>query len=94
MVDEQGTVHTVQAYGMSEIMDTVEYVEVKGVSHLFPEVRYEDIKRPIGMVDMLISLNYAYLHPTNLRTDGNLRLMSSQFGTGYCVDSSHESVAG
>ena len=46
------------------------------------------------MVDMLIGLNYANLHPTNLRTDGNLRLMSSQFGTGYCIDGSHESVAG
>ena len=81
MVDNDGVVHTVKAYGMEEITDTVEYIEVKGVSHLFPEVRYQDIKRPIGIVDMLIGLNYAYLHPTNLRSDGNLRLMSSKFGT-------------
>ena len=67
---------------------------MKDVSHLFPEVKYEDIQRPIGMVDMLIGWNYAYLHPTNLRTDGNLRLMSSKFGTGYCVDGSHKDVAG
>ena len=90
MVDNDGVVHTVKAYGMEEITDTVEYVEVKGVSHLFPEVRYQDIKRPIGMVDMLIGLNYAYLHPTNLRADGNLRLMSSKFGTGFCIDGSHD----
>ena len=30
MVDKEGTVHTVQDFGMSEITDTVEYAEVKG----------------------------------------------------------------
>ena len=67
MVYNDGTVHTVKAYGMEEITDTVEYVEVKGVSHLFPEVRYQDIKRPIGMVDMLIDLNYASASTDHMR---------------------------
>ena len=56
----------------------------------------EQIKRPQGQVDMLIGLHAAALFPTveNSEQDavGNLRLLSTKFGTGWVVDGQHPEV--
>ena len=65
---------------------------------MFPELGndYRKIQRPVGKGDLLIGTNDVRLHPylanPNEHLKGNLRLMTSMFGTGVLIDGSHPDV--
>ena len=65
---------------------------------VFPELGndYRRIQRPVGKVDLLIGTNNVRLHPyladPTRHLKGNLRLMTSMFGSGVIVDGSHPDI--
>ena len=85
-------------YSMDSITADLEKVDMGPVVDLFDDkVVEEQIKRPQGQVDMLIGLHVSSLFPIveNPKKDvvGDLRLLSTKFGTGWLVDGQHPVVA-
>ena len=98
LIDIKGTEHELLMYSMDSITANVEKVDMGLAMKLFNDkVVEEQIRRPEGQVDMLIGLHAAALFPTvkNPEQDviGNLRLLSTRFGTGWLVDGQHPEVA-
>ena len=61
---------------------------------LFPDVDPGDLERPAGPVNLLLGLIYSSLHPVlQPGCTGDLRLLSSRFGTGLLIDGWHDAVA-
>ena len=99
LVDRCGDVHRVLAYQISSITAPLGKVEVEAAMRLFPHLKnLADVTRPEGEIDVLIGIQYAGLFPRLGRSDrdvqGNLRLMSSMFGTGFLLDGQHPEIKG
>ena len=81
-------------YSMDSITGNVVKVDMGPAANLFSNK--EQIRRPEGQVDMLIGLHAAALFPTmnNPKHNivGNLRLLSTKFGTGLLVDGQHPGI--
>ena len=98
IVDRWGEEHTILAYSMGDITKPIEEVDLRLALQIFPELGgdYNKIKRPRGKVDLLIGTNDVRLHPyladPRKHLQGNLRLMTSMFGSGLLVDGSHPSI--
>jgi hypothetical protein len=48
--------------------------------------------RPSGEVDILIGENVCGLHPSDWVVNGNLKIKSSKFGSGYVMTGAHSSI--
>ena len=99
LIDRCGEVHTVLAYQISSITAPLGKVEVEAAQRLFPHLKnVSDVVRPEGEIDVLIGIQYAGLFPWVDKRDrdveGNLRLMSSKFGTGRLLDGQHPAIKG
>ena len=94
LVDRQGNVHKIVAYSISVITSSVEAVKVDGLVHHFSKIGVpeQSLARPHGEVDLLVGLQHAALHPRCISVVGELRLLSSQFGTGYLLDGHHPTI--
>ena len=98
LVDKWGDEHKVLAYSMKTITSPIEEVNLQPALREFPELgdEYWKIKRPTGNVGLLIGTNDVRLHPhlanPSKHLKGNLRLMTSMFGTGFLIDGSHPDV--
>ena len=87
MVDREGNEHQVTLYGVQEITQKIDYVSVSSLASLFPDLKNPDnILWPSGDVHLLIGLDHAAIHPRVIHTNGNLRLLSSCFGSGSLLD--------
>ena len=79
-------------------MSPTEDADLRPALREFPELRgdYWKIRRPTGDVDLLIGIQDARLHPYLANPaehcKGNLRLLTSMFGTGYLIDGSHPEI--
>ena len=70
--------------------------DVSGVKCLFSaniQTKWDSIsQRPVGEIDVLLGTNVLSMHPCDLECKGNLRVMSSSFGTGYILTGSHPCI--
>ena len=97
LVDRQGVEHNVMAYAMDNITAPMEADDVTGAEELFPMVSKALLKRPSGPVDLLVGIHMAgifpYLANREEHLKGNLRLMTSIFGTGFLLDGDHAEIS-
>ena len=63
LVDNCGTVHTIQAYGIDRISDDSRALDLRKIRSLFPNAPSEVFNRPDGDIDILIGSMYKNLHP-------------------------------
>ena len=91
MINIKGTEQELLMYSMDSISANLDEVDMGSAARLFNnKVVEEQIRRPQGQVDMLIGLHAAALFPTMEDSEqdvaGNLRLLSTKFGTGWLMD--------
>merc|ERR1711875_111292 len=98
LIHRWGKIQEVLAYSIGIITSPTKDADLRPALREFPELRgdYWKIRRPTGDVNLLIGIQDAGLHPylTNPaeHCKGNLQLLTSMFGTGYLLDSSHPEI--
>jgi hypothetical protein len=96
LIDVLGEVHTILAYEMETITAPLGPVDVGYALELFPGYSYEQLRRPEGKVDLLLGIHQAGIFPMiadrSKHVAGDLRLLTSQFGTGFLLDGTHKTV--
>ena len=73
--DISGKLWRIRAYGIDEITSSVTDINFLNVFSLFTTVSPDKIRRPVGMIDLLIGLDYCNLIPDKVEEVGNLQLM-------------------
>ena len=96
LVQNDGSVRTVWAYGIDKIMEAPDTVDLSPVSKLFPHLP-KDLFAPAVKkeVDILIGNNFLGLHPSGGQgrdSVGNMRAYQSQFGHGWVLAGSHPAL--
>ena len=97
LVDREGEVYQILCYELPTITAPLGQVDVSEVKRLFPHLASTDlVERPTGEVDLLIGIQHAGMFPTlgsnKDNVSGNLRLLTSKFGTGHLLDGEHPSL--
>ena len=85
-----GKLHHVYAYGTEKVTGNISPIEMKIIGRIFPEITYRKLnmlKRPEGEVDLLIGNYHSAWQPTRVKSNGQLSVMSNQFG--MCLGGSH-----
>ncbi|XP_071944795.1 uncharacterized protein [Antedon mediterranea] len=90
LIDKQGSVINISAYGIDQITSNIECIAVQHVVGLFSKVRFEEIKRPTGQVDLLVGYEYAGYHPIRMEAAEHLLLLENRFGK--CLGGSHPTL--
>jgi hypothetical protein len=98
LLDRTGEAHYVLAYEMDTITAPMSEVDVTGALDIIPDIpSLEAVRRPVGPVDLLVGLGHAGLFPYPADRErhwrGNLRLLTSRFGSGFLLDGEHPSVS-
>ena len=94
LVDRLGNRRTVLAFKINTITGDQQPNEVDAALKILPAIPdYPSIMRPTGPVDLLLGIQYAGLHllvaDKTKHIEGNLRLLTSEFGTGFLLDGYH-----
>ena len=84
--DNSGDEECFQAYGIDRIPTKIEPKDVKSLAHLF-KVDKEEVRRPVGEIDMLIGFEYSAFHPEKIDSIDHLLLMKNKFDV--CLGGSH-----
>ena len=95
LVDKEGLCHSLLVFEIGSITASMTPVEVEPVLKLFggeiPDLSY--VRRPVGSVDLLLGVQQAGLFPVVAdlvrHRVGNMRLLTSDFGTGMLLDGVH-----
>ena len=93
--DIKGDEYVITAYSVESISNQLKSVDISQVKGEFSKDLVEKwhlLDRPAGEIEILIGLNKFSLHPRDLECRGNLKVMSSLFGTGYLLGGSHPKV--
>ena len=77
----------ITCYEIEDITAEVKKADFRRVGEIFRGVTEEDVRRPIGKVNLLIGTDNCSILPDKVRESGNLQLMKNQFG--YCLRGSH-----
>ena len=97
LLDREGETHYIYAYEMDNITAPMEAEDVSLAEELFPMVSKGALERPSGPVDLLVGIHMAgifpYLANREEHLKGNLRLMTSIFGTGFLLDGDHAGIS-
>ena len=93
ITDRNGNVNTITAYEIDEICEETAFFD-SNVTSFFKDVKPDDVKRPRRKVDLLVGMNYIKLHPKLSKTNGDLALFNSLFGTGKVLGGQHASIQG
>ena len=99
LIDRCGDVEKVFAYEMESITAALGKIDVSAAKKLFSQIRdLSEVERPEGEIDLLIGIQHAGLFPWCADHDrdvrGNLRLLTSRFGTGRVLDGQHTLIKG
>ena len=78
-------VHWMEAVGVSSITDAVPQVNEETIKEVFPEIKKEALHRPVGPVDLLLSMTERELHSGGGRMVGKLRLAETILGCGQVL---------
>ena len=95
LVDVHGKQHNVTVFAVDKISNELKSIEIVDVKNEFSDdvqEKWNLLERPEGEIELLIGLNAFGLHPHNYECQGNLKVMSSQFGTGYLLGGSHPNI--
>ena len=63
LVDRKGNLHTIQAYGIDVISTELKSFDASGVYRLFPGLNASQVSREAGVIDFLVGMEYAGIHP-------------------------------
>ena len=99
LINRIGEIEEVLAYEMPSITAPLGKVDVSAAKRLFPQLRSPAlVDRPEGTIHLLVGIQYAGMFPwvNDHKKDkcGNLRLLSSNFGSGFLLDGSHPDIKG
>ena len=72
-------VHKLIAHSVELIMSRIKKTYMQKAVKLFTIIRLEDIKRPQGLVHILLGIDYAGYHHEKVMKKGSLFLLSSMF---------------
>ena len=75
LVDLEGKLHNVCAFGMDEITSSVRHICMEQIAARFPHIKTTDISRPEGGVDMLIGVDHCAILPAVVDTVENIQLL-------------------
>ena len=94
LVDRFGNTHYVIAMEMEHMTAAQPEVDLGCITEVFPGINPDDVKRPVGEVDMLLGIHVGGIHPTVSPENvvGELRLCHSLFGSGFLLDGSHPEI--
>ena len=96
LIDSNHQTHIITAYGIVSISNDIQQVDISSVEDEFSEdvhciwKHLED--RPHGEIELLVGMNQCGIHPGDVKTSGNLKIMSSIFGNGYLLVGAHPSI--
>ena len=81
---------------METITEDLKAVNITPAAKLFSRIVKSKLTRPVGQVDLLIGIHIAEIHlivaDAKKHKVGNLRMLTSQFGTGFLLNGTHESI--
>ena len=80
LVDLNGKVRHVTAYGIEHITSAICKVDLTKVVALFENITVANLDRPEGDIDLLIGTEWCNLMPQVESTVSNLQLMKNMFG--------------
>ena len=83
---------------MDSITSDMDRVDTSTMVNIFIGLglKPEDLVHPYGPVDLLIGVNYASMHHYHdavPRVDGEMRLLRSNFGTGWVLEGYHPQIS-
>jgi len=96
MVDNNGTKHNIQAYGIDQITEDTVMLDLEGIRTVFPGAPHEVFDRPAGPIDILIGSMFKNIQPCGGEdgfTRGRLRLSRSLFGCGFVLSGTHPAIS-
>jgi len=73
-----GGTELVKAHGVARIMSDLPEQNLEQAQHVFSVT--EKLTTPAGKIDLLMGVDYLYLHPLEVRREGKLTLYVSMFG--------------
>ena len=89
LIDRNGNVKTVLAYGIERITGDISSISVEKLSILF-NTPIDNVSRPHGTVELLIGFDYAGWHPVMEECVDHLLILSNVFGK--CLGGRHPSL--
>ena len=96
LLRNDGRLVRVLALGMETITEDLEAVDITPAAKLFSCITKSKLKRPVGHIDLLIGIHIAKIHlivvDAKKHKVGNLQMLTSQFGTGFLLNGTHESI--
>ena len=79
--------------GVEKIMCALEYIDHLPVMDLFLSIEPWRLRRPCGEIYLLVGIGMAeifpYLQDPKLHRKKNLRVLTSQLGSGFLLDGRH-----
>ena len=93
LVSNSGETHTITAYGVESIADCSQEIQVNDtLRKLLPDVPPSTWSRHRGEVDLLVGSNLTHLMPKDCYEVDNLRIKSSKFGSGFCIQGTSRAI--
>ena len=96
LYDKNNRDYEIRAYEIESISNDISPNDLSGVKHLFSkkvQQKWKSIEnRPAGAIELLIGTNVLGLHPRDHECKGNLKVMSSLFGSGFLLTGSHHAI--
>ena len=93
LVSNTGVEYTITAYGVDSIADCCQNIKVdEKLKKVVSEVPSQVWNRPKGEVGLLIGSNLTHLMPKDCYEVDNLRIKSSQFGSGFCLQGTSRAI--
>ena len=93
LVSNSGEEFKITAYGVESIADCCQSIKVDdSVKSIISEVPSQVWDRPKGEVELLVGSNLTHLMPKDCYEIDNLRIKSSQFGNGFCLQGTSRAI--
>ena len=93
LVSNSGEEYKVTAYGVDSIADCCQNITVdESLKRVVSEIPRQVWNRPKGEVGLLIGSNLTHLMPKDHYEVDNLRIKSSRFGSGFCLQGTSSAV--
>ena len=92
LIDINNESHTLVAFSVEDIsnkLDAVDISKAKGQFSTTIQNVWHLLERPTGDIELLIGLNAYSLHPREYESSSNLKVLRSQFGSGYLLGGAH-----
>ena len=74
--DKEGIDWNLFCYGINEITSDASEIDMESIVSVFSGVKEDDLRRPVGEVDLLIGVDYCSLLPSIVQRVGDLQLLN------------------